>query len=151
MHEKSLLLALLPLTLLADEQPALVVWLNLVGTLSMFPLLRKDGLSLAYIAAGALFWAVMQLATGGGAPSSPRAPPQMAPLALASGALAATLHAAAAVFPPPARYPFLHDAAFMTYAFVHLAALFAFLHREQYLEYKAAGPAVARARKAKAV
>ena len=49
-HEKSIMLALLPATLLAFEEPDLAAWLPVWGTLGMFPLLRKDGLSIAYIA-----------------------------------------------------------------------------------------------------
>lgn len=49
-HEKSIMLALLPATLLAFEDPDLAAWLPVWGTLGMFPLLRKDGLSIAYIA-----------------------------------------------------------------------------------------------------
>ena len=155
-HEKSLLLPLLPLTLLAGKQPGVVTWLNLVGTLSMFPLLKKDGLAQAYVATGALFWAVMQVARGSGASNAAnkgnmRPRPAVRVLVSVSAALACALHVTAAALAPPAQYPFLFDAAFVTYSFVHLVALFAWLHREQLLEYSAAGPKRAGACKAKAV
>ena len=44
------MLALLPVSLLAFEEPTLAAWLPAWGTLGMFPLLRKDGLGMAYIA-----------------------------------------------------------------------------------------------------
>lgn len=54
-HEKSVLLVLLPVTLLADHEPELAFWLPLVASFSMYPLLKKDGLRLAY-AAAILVW-----------------------------------------------------------------------------------------------
>ena len=60
MHEKSILLPLLPVTLLAHKHPGLAMWLCTVATFSMFPLLKKDGLSLAY-AASLLIWAGIAL------------------------------------------------------------------------------------------
>ena len=60
MHEKSILLPLLPVTLLAHGHPGLAMWLCTVATFSMFPLLKKDGLSLAY-AASLLMWAGIAL------------------------------------------------------------------------------------------
>ena len=59
-HEKSILLPLLPVTLLADRHPVLALWLPAVATFSMYPLLKKDGLSLAY-AACLLAWAGVAL------------------------------------------------------------------------------------------
>ena len=54
-HEKSVLLVLLPVTLLAGYEPELAYWLPLVASFSMYPLLKKDGLCLAY-AAVLLLW-----------------------------------------------------------------------------------------------
>ena len=57
-HEKSILLALLPVTLLALEEPVVAAWLPVWATVSMFPLLRRDGLSIAY-AACLLLWSAV--------------------------------------------------------------------------------------------
>lgn len=57
-HEKSILLALLPITLLAVEEPVLAAWLPVWATVSMYPLLKKDGLSNAYVACFILWSAV---------------------------------------------------------------------------------------------
>ena len=54
-HEKSVLLILLPVTLLAGHEPELAYWLPVVASFSMYPLLKKDGLCLAY-AAVLLLW-----------------------------------------------------------------------------------------------
>ena len=50
MHEKSILLPLLPLTLLAGEHPVLAGWAQAIGAFSMWPLLHKDGQAVAYAA-----------------------------------------------------------------------------------------------------
>lgn len=45
-----MLLVLLPVSLLADHEPEAAYWLPIVASLSMYPLLKKDGLCLAYAA-----------------------------------------------------------------------------------------------------
>lgn len=59
-HEKSVLLPLLPLTLLAAHETELALWLPAVATFSMWPLLSKDGLAPAYVAC-LLLWAAFAL------------------------------------------------------------------------------------------
>lgn len=54
-HEKSLLLALAPLSLLQADSPRLVAWLSLLGAWSMFPLLEKDKLQVPYVAMMVLY------------------------------------------------------------------------------------------------
>lgn len=58
-HEKSILMPLLPVTLLAGREPALAAWLPLLAALSMFPLLERDGVTLPYIALCAMYGTVM--------------------------------------------------------------------------------------------
>ncbi|KAK9860459.1 hypothetical protein WJX84_007901 [Apatococcus fuscideae] len=48
-HEKSILFPLLPISLLAIEYPVLAAWFPAMAAFSMFPLLMKDNLRLAYI------------------------------------------------------------------------------------------------------
>src|SRR4051794_23235798 len=55
-HEKSVLLPLLPATLLSLEEPELLQYLVPYAVISMFPLLRRDGLILPYFALLALFF-----------------------------------------------------------------------------------------------
>ena len=47
-HEKSLLLALVPASLLLPWASRLIGWFQILGAFSMYPLLKKDGLSWAY-------------------------------------------------------------------------------------------------------
>jgi alpha-1,3-glucosyltransferase len=54
-HEKSILLATLPVSLLTAHHPYFSVWFNLVATFSMYPLLVKDGLAVATWALSGLF------------------------------------------------------------------------------------------------
>jgi alpha-1,3-glucosyltransferase len=60
-HEKSLLLAMVPALLLLDDEPLLVGWFQLFGAHTMFPLLVRDGLRVPYFATCALFVAVCGL------------------------------------------------------------------------------------------
>ncbi|XP_078263651.1 dolichyl pyrophosphate Man9GlcNAc2 alpha-1,3-glucosyltransferase [Rhinoraja longicauda] len=54
-HEKSILLAAVPVLLILHELPFMATWFLLVSTFSMFPLLLKDGLLLPYIATSLAF------------------------------------------------------------------------------------------------
>lgn len=55
MHEKSILLPLLPATLLAVEDPFIFRWFMQFAMLSMFPLMCRDGLVIPYLALFTLF------------------------------------------------------------------------------------------------
>merc|ERR1711973_615297 len=55
-HEKSVLLAALPVCLLMPYKPLECVWFLMISTFSMWPLLLKDGLALAYIPCMLLFF-----------------------------------------------------------------------------------------------
>ncbi|KAL1348226.1 hypothetical protein HN51_024198 [Arachis hypogaea] len=54
-HEKSILLPLLPASLLAMEEPFIFKWFMQFAMLSMFPLICRDGLVVPYFALLALF------------------------------------------------------------------------------------------------
>ncbi|GJP49772.1 hypothetical protein CLOM_g8943 [Closterium sp. NIES-68] len=54
-HEKSILLPLLPVSMLALHHPHLHRWFTTVAAVSMFPLLLRDRLEIAYVALLALF------------------------------------------------------------------------------------------------
>ena len=158
-HEKSILLALMPITLLALDQPIIATWLPFWSTLSMFPLLKKDGLSTAYLACLLLWLAI--------------APPPLT-LSLAAtvqkrrqheaikwqkslgerlkalswqsllhyGSMllllpAAVTHAAQFIVAPPAKYLHLYDAAFVTLSFVHILAVAVYLNVVQWSSIQA--------------
>mmetsp|Transcript_1188 Transcript_1188/g.3803 ORF Transcript_1188/g.3803 Transcript_1188/m.3803 type:complete len:220 (-) Transcript_1188:23-682(-) len=122
-HEKHLLLPLLPAALLSTEHPRAYAWFALLAAFSMFPLLARDGLRLAY--------SVCQLAFG--ALAAALTPPmEVGGSATAGGLLLAAslagmvaLHVAEAALPPPRRYPDLHAVAFSAYACCHLVGAYA--------------------------
>lgn len=60
-HEKSILLPLLPITILAGTYPSLALWTPLAASFSMYPLLHRDGVILAYIGTALLYIATMWL------------------------------------------------------------------------------------------
>jgi len=58
-HEKSILLPLLPATMLALEEPFIFKWFMQFAMFSMFPLICRDGLVVPYFALFALFILVL--------------------------------------------------------------------------------------------
>ncbi|XP_013384169.1 dolichyl pyrophosphate Man9GlcNAc2 alpha-1,3-glucosyltransferase isoform X2 [Lingula anatina] len=57
-HEKSILIAAIPVCLLLHERPFPCFWFLLISTFSMFPLLVMDGLVVATIATGLLYFTI---------------------------------------------------------------------------------------------
>ncbi|KAG8860864.1 Glucosyltransferase-like protein [Tulasnella sp. 330] len=107
-HEKSILLPLMPLTLLmsgraeVDTQSGTWEWgvlVNNTAVFSMWPLLKKDGLGLQYAALTFLWNYVI------GYNPITMASGSMRYLSLAVYAGIASLHAGESIFTPPARYP----------------------------------------------
>ncbi|GLI67446.1 hypothetical protein VaNZ11_011639 [Volvox africanus] len=172
-HEKSILLPLLPITLLAGEEPTLAAWLPILAAFSMFPLLERDGVSLPYISLCALYGAVMagpalslarQLHRAQASSKARRRSGWLKQavtglsgwalrhwVVLASLAVAGNLglHAARLILPPPERLPWLHDRAFITAAFGGFALTSIYLQISQWLEGGdgGRGPAVKTQRK----
>lgn len=146
-HEKSVLFPLLPISLLAMEHPRLAAWVPAMAAFSMFPLLKKDQLQVAYI--GCLtIWAALvapdessevsavtnneeeknlqpsqQTNTGRFCWQGPRLS-VLSWLVLIS---CSCVHLAAAFFRPPEQLPFLHDLMFMSVSFCSFAFLWLFL------------------------
>ena len=131
-HEKSILLPLLPVTLLAPDLPVLASWLPAVAAFSMYPLLERDGLSLAYVGL-LLFWAAFTLperaaakerTKGGGGRRDclENLIADILPVLLrTSVCLALCVHAAAVFLNPPKRLPFIFDALITVLSFLHFA------------------------------
>eukprot|EP00951_Prasinocladus_malaysianus_P017363 scaffold136776_cov48-Prasinocladus_malaysianus.AAC.1 len=94
-HEKSILLPLLPITLMAADEPYLAGLLPLVASFSMFPLLKKDGVALAY--AGAL---VMYLGLAHQY-ILPTGRPLLQACSISVVTAMCTLHVLALLMPPP--------------------------------------------------
>ena len=150
-HEKSALLPLLPALALAPADPDLAAWFPIAASLSMWPLLRKDRLHVAYAATVLAFAALAD----GGAPGAEasegtkelsvalerrsRTKRRIYSLAgtlsrralwrharVATFVAAAGLHSLELFVPPPARFPFLHDLLVTSFCFVLFAAAAAY-------------------------
>ena len=136
MHEKSILLPLMPVMLLGPDLPITSRWLPAVAAFSMYPLLKKDGLSLAYTALLMLWTAV---AWPGGHVSGAEVSKTgketdrskvhaaweytLGLLLKVSGGLAAGMHAASCLMQAPAQYPYLFDAMITSLSFLHFLAV----------------------------
>jgi alpha-1,3-glucosyltransferase len=132
-HEKSVLLPLLPVTLLMigrDGDDGLTIrepyaWLHAVGAFSMVPLLAKDKLMVPYAVTQLLF------AIGAHLLSKPTTTNRWWPAAQRVSALGMlAIHALAAFTEPPSRLPHLHDLLFTSFAFAHLAVAYVCIHIE---------------------
>ena len=136
MHEKSILLPLMPVMLLGPDLPVTSRWLPAVAVFSMYPLLKKDGLSLAY-AALLMLW--VALAWPGKRMAGARVPEAgkgkdpggvhvawdglLGLLLKASGGLAAGMHAASCLMQTPKQYPYLFDAMMTSLSFLQFLAV----------------------------
>ena len=56
--EKSILLPLLPITMMYDEEPLFVIWFNNAAVYSLYPLLNREGSGTAYFAV-IILWNMM--------------------------------------------------------------------------------------------
>ncbi|KAI3939951.1 hypothetical protein MKW98_029727 [Papaver atlanticum] len=113
-HEKSILLPLLPATLLALEEPLLFRWLTYFALLSMFPLLCRDRLILPYVALLILFVLIYYIP--GIRPTKKResSPTGLKKLAMILVLLCSFfLHIVYVTLWPPQKYPFLFEAVIM--------------------------------------
>lgn len=136
----------------------MAAWLPVWATISMYPLLKKDGLSIAYVACLVLWFAVApgivaksrntraagssssistdNVSAEGDVQSSTAAKGSrqrcLHYFSLLSLLPAVCTHAAQISVKPPVRLVHLYDAAFVTLAFVHIAATFMYLNVRQH-------------------
>jgi hypothetical protein len=145
-HEKSILLPLMPITALAAWEPDAAIWGPVVAAFSMYPLLERDGLALPYAGAIAMYLAVMgklrdAAFSGSGTPQ--RAAGWLAAAGQGAiwggGAAALALHAARALLPPPERLPWLWDRAFISLAFVYVVAGMCYFNWRQWAQPASGG------------
>jgi alpha-1,3-glucosyltransferase len=153
-HEKSILIPLLPLTMLSSLSSSFS--LKGVGgvlgpalmhsvMLSMYPLLEKDGLQDAYVGLliihlglVCLLWRNQESSTATTRNlyltkrtyiSTLRSPWSHFPLL--SLAIITAIHGIRATMPPPSRYPFLWDALMISWAFLNFIEVFIHLYKTQ--------------------
>lgn len=111
-HEKNILMPLLPISLLFGWYPELASWAVLIGCFSMFPLLERDGLVLAYWAT----WAVLLFAIG-----------RWNRWSIASTVPMLGIHILMFAVPPPVHLPHLWIMGCMAYSFFLFALLYVLL------------------------
>lgn len=129
------MLPLMPITALAAWEPAAAAVAPIVASFSMYPLLQRDGVALAYAACLAIYAAVIlklySPADPAGASGRRRAARPDGSLLSASNAryvaiagLAGgfALHVARSAIEPPAKLPWLWDRAFISLSFVYIVA-----------------------------
>lgn len=131
-HEKSILLPLLPVTMLAPWEPFVALAFPLVAMLSMLPLLEKDGLVVPYYALMVVFASTASAGHGFGGSNGGSGSTWRRVYFLATAAGGILLHMLRLMVPPPPRLPFLHDALVTGFAFAHFAGFFIYLVYRQW-------------------
>jgi len=125
-HEKSLLLALVPAAMLVPYDPLMCTWFQVLGAWTMYPLLQKDGLSCAYLICIVgyvrLAWAYSSKMN----PIATRDRVQTVRLCIVSLSVFGmiVLHIAEICVSPPARFPHLYPALFSLYGAVNLVVVY---------------------------
>jgi alpha-1,3-glucosyltransferase len=116
-HEKSILLPLLPASLLALEEPQLYSWLTHYSLLSMYPLICRDKLILQYIASLGVFFLVFYSPdrTFSGVRKSRLYYKKIIWFIPLLGSV--VLHVVYLLVEPPEKYPFLFEALMMFLSF----------------------------------
>ncbi|KAL5563206.1 hypothetical protein UlMin_032953 [Ulmus minor] len=130
-HEKSILLPLLPVTLLAIEEPFLHKWMTLHALFSMFPLLSRDKLVLPYFTLSALFFLLNH------APNRRQGTRETNSLRLFVTAFfilcTLSLHVVYLTMQAPPRYPFLFEALIMLLCFLQFGSLAVYTNVKQWM------------------
>lgn len=126
-HEKSILLPLIPLSMM-PEHLVPIVWTTVVAVFSMGPLLIKDGLVLAAMAAVAIYLSVVHaLATV--KPGAAVLPSFESRWIIATSALGMVMIGMSSkLIAAPQKRPFLWDALAMAWSYVHFAGVFVYLY-----------------------
>ncbi|KAL8217800.1 hypothetical protein R6Q57_021173 [Mikania cordata] len=117
-HEKSILLPLLPASILAMEEPFVFQWFTQFALLSMFPLLCRDKLLLPYTALYGIFILTYYAPNGKTDTPKPRFWSHMTLFFVVFLLfLSFVLHIVYLTINPPKKYPFLFEAIIMLLCF----------------------------------
>ncbi|XP_068639821.1 probable dolichyl pyrophosphate Man9GlcNAc2 alpha-1,3-glucosyltransferase [Aristolochia californica] len=130
-HEKSILLPLLPASLLALEEPVIFKWLIYYALFSMFPLLCRDQLIVPYIALLALF--LLLFHTPQGRPYAKGGLMKWKWLIVFPVLLSIALHIIYLSLKPPEKYPFLFEAFMMILCFSQFVTIFGYTNVKQWM------------------
>ncbi|XP_072998264.1 probable dolichyl pyrophosphate Man9GlcNAc2 alpha-1,3-glucosyltransferase [Typha latifolia] len=131
-HEKSILLPLLPASLLGLQEPLLYGWFIYYSLLSMFPLIRRDHLMLQYIAVLSLFGFIFY------SPDRSRGTKTNS-FHIRKALLALPLLCSLILYfiylrvRPPEKYPFLFEALIMLLCFSQFVVLTLYTNKRQWM------------------
>mmetsp|Transcript_21119 Transcript_21119/g.39023 ORF Transcript_21119/g.39023 Transcript_21119/m.39023 type:complete len:638 (+) Transcript_21119:41-1954(+) len=127
-HEKSILLPLVPISIFTlVECPQVFLVMNLVSCFSIYPLLVKDDLQLAYFALTMLFALIAKSFTDEVSYFSGKRPSKLILLLYPIPFLHLT-----ELIPQPAAFPYLFDLTVAAYSFACFAIIWVFMLRRQY-------------------
>lgn len=125
-HEKSILIAAMPVCLLLPGMPLECTWFLLISSFSMFPLLERDGQQISYLALVILFALLAYQMF-----SFSKYNKFFKVLVLLSATGAFIVHFSAAIFTAPSRFPDLFPVFFALYSCSHfLLALIYFSYTQ---------------------
>nr|XP_027076689.1 probable dolichyl pyrophosphate Man9GlcNAc2 alpha-1,3-glucosyltransferase isoform X2 [Coffea arabica] len=133
-HEKSILLPLLPASFLATEKPFVLLWLTQNALVSMFPLLTRDKLIIPYIALHGLF--ILLYHSPGGRPHKKETQSSFGTLRLFLLSCFLVLHVVYLTIAPPRKYPFLFEAVIMLLCFSQFVVIFLYTNTKQWTPSK---------------
>uniref|UniRef100_A0A453I643 Alpha-1,3-glucosyltransferase n=1 Tax=Aegilops tauschii subsp. strangulata TaxID=200361 RepID=A0A453I643_AEGTS len=131
-HEKSILLPLLPASLLALHEPHLHGWFTYYALFSMYPLICRDQLLLQYISVLGLFVLIYYSPGGNYGKGMKISSGTMAVLSLPL-LCSILLHTVYLQIEPPKRYPFLFDALIMFICFSQFIILTLYTNYKQWM------------------
>ncbi|KAK6150971.1 hypothetical protein DH2020_015903 [Rehmannia glutinosa] len=137
-HEKSILLPLLPASFLALEEPFVFRWLIYFALLSMFPLVRRDNLVLPYGALYGLF--VLLYYAPDGRKNAKETDCFYSILKSFALACSLFLHVIYMTITPPDKYPFLFEAVIMMFCFSQFVWISIYLNTKQWALSKTSSP-----------
>jgi alpha-1,3-glucosyltransferase len=121
-HEKSLLLALVPAALILPYEPLLVCWFQVLGMFTMYPLLLRDKLGAVYTCCIIVYLRLIINYYGASPPSRFQAVKLSFIILSFLGMF--TLHVLWHFKPPPAHYPDLYPALFSLYGALNLVIVY---------------------------
>lgn len=132
-HEKSILLPLLPATLLAMELPGVhSMLLMLCALLSMFPLLCRDKLVVPYMALYASS-ILLYLAPSGRRHIKKHLSRRMITFSIVMILCSLIFHIIYLTIRPPEKYPYLFEAMIMNFCFPHLLGFTVYTNAKQWM------------------
>lgn len=132
-HEKSILLPLLPASLLAIQEPLLFGWSVYYALLSMYPLLSRDRLVLQYMALLALFGLIFYSPGGQCNTREHKLSTRKKAFMVLPLLCSFALHIIYLVLRPPEKYPFLFEAMIMSLCFSQFVIFTCYTNIKQWM------------------